>query len=253
METPSSSSKRPSTVRLVSDRTIHALEDKQRDLCLARYQQLSSAYRRRRFWPFWLAVLSSWLILPWLGWRWYRQRLPEIAQLQELAQELEELDQHRKRRRFWQRWWHRKNLAYSDNDVELRRFYQTLAQTARQYNIRVGLLDFALDRQNKKLDPPFTVEELQQIQESFQRVQDELDSALRLIRLAEKNPELDLVQLLQEEYGGTATLTPDFLNNSAEWGQAGPFVQELLLLESSLREEIDGLTGRQTASTAPSS
>ncbi|MGA1597832.1 MAG: hypothetical protein ACO4AU_02195 [bacterium] len=238
----SPSFKRPAVIRPLAERTIHALEDRQRDLCLAAYQRIWSVYRRKRFWPFWLGLLGIWLVFPWLGWRWYRERIPERALLAELAQELSDLDTHRQRRRFWQRWWKRRNLVQSQDDVELRRFYQTLAQTARQYNIRVGLLDFALDRQSKKLDEPFTSAELEQIEASFQRVQDELDSALRLIKLAEKNPDLDLVQLLQEEYGGTSSLTPEFINNSSEWGQAGPFVQELLLLESSLREEIEGIT-----------
>ena len=54
-------------------------------------------------------------------------------------------------------------------------FYKTLVQSVRQYNVRLGLFDYALDRQNKRLDPPFTVGELEKIekkQQFLEKIQD---------------------------------------------------------------------------------
>ena len=126
---------------------------------------------------------------------------------------------------------------------ELRHFYKTLVQSVRQYNVRLGLFDYALDRQNKRLDPPFTVGELEKIEKTFRRVQDELHSAIRLLQLAEKNPELDLVQLLRNEYQEDIQRSSEYVSQTVDLGASGQFIHELLVLETNLRQDIAGLTG----------
>lgn len=235
--------RRPEQLRPISERTVNALEDKHLDVLQQAYQQALQRYQRRRFWVFWPCLLTSWLLLPLLLWFWYRRRLPEWKACRDLSTELRSLQRQRDRRTFWKRLRAHRNRVETGDTAELRRFYKTLVQSVRQYNVRLGLFDYALDRQNKRLDSPFTVGELERIEQTFQRVQDELHSAIRLLQLAEKNPELDLVQLLRNEYQEDVHRSSEYVNQTVDLGASGQFIHELLVLETNLRQDIAGLAG----------
>ena len=235
--------RRPDSLRPIAERTVNSLEDKHLDVLQQAYQQALQRYQRRRFWIFWPCLLTSWLLLPGVFWFWYRRRLKEWKLCRELANELGSLRRQRDRRSFWKRLRPRRNQVETGDTAELRRFYKTLVQSVRQYNVRLGLFDYALDRQNKRLDPPFTVGELEKIEKTFRRVQDELHSAIRLLQLAEKNPELDLVQLLRNEYQEDMQRSSEYVNQTVDLGASGQFIHELLVLETNLRQDIAGLAG----------
>ena len=235
--------RRPDSLRPIAEHTVNSLEDKHLDVLQQAYQQALQRYYRRRFWIFWPCLLTCWLLLPGLFWIWYRRRLKEWKLCRELANELGSLRRQRDRRSFWKRLRPRRNRVETGDTAELRRFYKTLVQSARQYNVRLGLFDYALDRQNKRLDPPFTVGELEKIEKTFRRVQDELHSAIRLLQLAEKNPELDLVQLLRNEYQEDIQRSSEYVSQTVDLGASGQFIHELLVLETNLRQDIAGLTG----------
>ncbi len=235
--------RRPDSLRPIAERTVNSLEDKHLDVLQQAYQQALQRYHRRRFWIFWPCLLTCWLLLPGLFWIWYRRRLKEWKLCRELSNELVSLRRQRDRRSFWKRLRPRRNRVETGDTAELRRFYKTLVQSVRQYNVRLGLFDYALDRQNKRLDPPFTVGELEKIEKTFRRVQDELHSAIRLLQLAEKNPELDLVQLLRNEYQEDIQRSSEYVSQTVDLGASGQFIHELLVLETNLRQDIAGLTG----------
>ena len=235
--------RRPDSLRPIAERTVNSLEDKHLDVLQQAYQQALQRYHRRCFWIFWPCLLTCWLLLPGLFWVWYRRRLKEWKLCRELSNELGSLRRQRDRRSFWKRLRPRRNRVETGDTAELRRFYKTLVQSVRQYNVRLGLFDYALDRQNKRLDPPFTVGELEKIEKTFRRVQDELHSAIRLLQLAEKNPELDLVQLLRNEYQEDIQRSSEYVSQTVDLGASGQFIHELLVLETNLRQDIAGLTG----------
>ena len=228
---------RPATIQLIPERWVEALEDKHLDLCYASYQKTLLSYRRKRFWPLLMVVASVWLVLPAVFWRRWRRRLPEWQSLNEMRIEIREIRKQRRRRTFWNRLRRQRNRIESEHPEDLRRFYRTLASAARHFNTRVRLLDFTLDRQAKQLDPPFTVSEFEQIEATFRRICDELSSAFRLLELAEQDAEIDLVRLMRDEYGGLP-LNADYLNQSADLGQAGQLVHDLLCFESALRDDL---------------
>ena len=209
-------------------------------MCQQAYQQALQRYHRRRFWIFWPCLLTCWLLLPGLFWVWYRRHLKEWKLCRELSNELGIAPTARSTI-FRKRLRPRRNRVETGDTAELRRFYKTLVQSVRQYNVR--LFDYALDRQNKRLDPPFTVGELEKIEKTFRRVQDELHSAIRLLQLAEKNPELDLVQLLRNEYQEDIQRSSEYVSQTVDLGASGQFIHELLVLETNLRQDIAGLTG----------
>ena len=235
--------RRPDSLRPIAERTVNSLEDKHLDVLQQAYQQALQRYHRRCFWIFWPCLLTCWLLLPGLFWVWYRRHLKEWKLCRELSSELSSLRRQRDRRSFWKRLRPRRNRVETGDTAELRRFYKTLVQSVRQYNVRLGLFDYALDRQNKRLDPPFTVGELEKIEKTFRRVQDELHSAIRLLQLAEKNPELDLVQLLRNEYQEDIQRSSEYVSQTVDLGASGQFIHELLVLETNLRQDIAGLTG----------
>ena len=235
--------RRPDSLRPIAERTVNSLEDKHLDVLQQAYQQALQRYHRRRFWIFWPCLLTCWLLLPGLFWVWYRRHLKEWKLCRELSNELCSLRRQRDRRSFWKRLRPRRNRVETGDTAELRRFYKTLVQSVRQYDVRLGLFDYALDRQNKRLDPPFTVGELEKIEKTFRRVQDELHSAIRLLQLAEKNPELDLVQLLRNEYQEDIQRSSEYVSQTVDLGASGQFIHELLVLETNLRQDIAGLTG----------
>ena len=228
---------RPDTIRFISERWVEGLEDKHLDLCYASYQKTLLSYRRKRFWPLLMMVASVWLVLPAVFWRRWRRRLPEWQTLNEMRMEIREMRKQRRRRTFWNRIRRQRNRIESEHPEDLRRFYRTLASAARNFNTRVRLLDFTLDRQAKQLDPPFTVQEFEQIEATFRRIRDELSSAFQLLALAEQDAEIDLVRLMRDEYGGLP-LNIDYLDQSANLGQAGQLVHDLLCFETTLRDDL---------------
>lgn len=228
---------RPATIRLIPERWVEGLEDKHLDLCYASYQKTLLSYRRKRFWPLLMVVASVWLVLPAVLWRRWRRRLPEWQTLNEMRTEIREIRKQRRRRTFWNRLRRQRNRIESEHPEDLRCFYRTLASASRHFNTRVRLLDFTLDRQAKQLDPHFTVQEFEQIEATFRRIHDELSSAFRLLELAEQDAEIDLVRLMRDEYGGLS-LNAEYLDQSADLGQAGQLVHDLLRFETSLRDDL---------------
>ena len=101
----------------------------------------------------------------------------------------------------------------------------------------MGLFDHALERQQKELDQPFSEQEFDQIENTFLRLYNELNSAFSLFKLAEENTNLDLVTLIHDQYAGFGP-SAEFILHSQNLGQSGQFVQELLLLEAQLHREI---------------
>ena len=73
----------------------------------------------------------------------------------------------------------------------------------------------------------------------------ELTSAFSLFKLAEENTNLDIMNLLKDQYSGIDD-TVEFIHNSKDIGQTGNFVQELLLLESKLHKEISDFNDLNT-------
>jgi hypothetical protein len=105
----------------------------------------------------------------------------------------------------------------------------------------VSLFDHALDRQLKALDQPLSENEFNQIENTFLRLFNELNSAFSLFRLAEENSNLDLITLIHDQYAGLGS-SAEFIQYSQDLGQTGQFVQELLLLEAQLQREIQGFS-----------
>ncbi len=243
MSEQENSIKRPESIKNIPERLINSLEDKQLDFCYSGYQTVLKRFKKKRFWVLIFSLAGCWLILPPIFYfKFYRQRIAEWNELNDIKQEIKTIRKQRQRRKIWQRIWSSKNLIESEYTEELRNFYKNLIDTARQYNIRVGLFDFALDRQEKKLDPLFNVEDFTQIEETFSRIYAELSSALNLLKLAENNPEMDLVTLLKDEWI-SASESAEYVNQSEELGTAGQFVQDLLLLETSLKRDISDFAG----------
>ena len=233
--------KRSESIKKIPEKLLNSLEDKQWDLLNEGFDQAWYRYKQKRFWPFLACLTLGWLILPLLFWVFYRNRLLEWKQFNAIQQEMEVVKSQRDRRDFLKRFWNKKNVLPTENIQETNIFYRSLIQAARQYNMRIDLYDYTLDRQNKKLDPPFTVGELEQIEITFQRVHDELNSALDLLQIAEQHPDMDLISLLKDQYLGTK-YSVDYLSQTSNFGESGKLIQELLLVETELRAEIDQLT-----------
>ena len=233
---------RSERVQIIPDQMIHELEDKQLDLCFEDYQKTLGSYRKKRFWPMMLSLAGFWLILPpWLFFKFFRRRFPEWQYLHELKIEIRKIKKQRKRRKFFERLRSSKNLVQTNHPIELRSLYRNLVESARQYNLRVSLFDHALDRQLKALDQPFSENEFNQIENTFLRLFNELNSAFSLFRLAEENSNLDLITLIHDQYAGLGS-SAEFIQYSQDLGQTGQFVQELLLLEAQLQREIQGFS-----------
>ncbi|MGK5092675.1 hypothetical protein WDW89_11760 [Deltaproteobacteria bacterium TL4] len=234
--------KRPDSIKKISDKLIYSLEDKRLDFLFEACQQYGEVYKNKRFWPLFLTIAFSWLVFPLIFWLIYRYQIPEGKQLRLLKQELNELRETRERRTFWRKIWNKRNRLPSENIQEINQFYNALIQAIRQYNMRIDLFDYTLDRQSKKLDHPLTVGELEQLEETFQRLYDELSSAIKLLEIAEQNPELDIITLLKNQYGDTQ-VSVHYLSQTSDLNHSGQLIQDLLLLESELRADIEQLTG----------
>ena len=234
----SKSWQRSERVQIIPDQMIHDLEDKQLDLSYRDYQKTLGSYRKKRFWPMILSFAGFWLILPpWLFFKFFRRRFPEWQYLHELKVEIHGIKKNRKRRKFFDRLRKSKNLVQTSHPQELKNLYRNLVDSSRQYNLRVGLFDHALERQQKELDQPFSEKEFDQIENTFLRLYNELNSAFSLFKLAEENTNLDLVTLIHDQYAGFGP-SAEFIQHSQNLGQSGQFVQELLLLEAQLHREI---------------
>ena len=234
----SKSWQRSERVQIIPDQMIHDLEDKQLDLSYRDYQKTLGSYRKKRFWPMILSFAGFWLILPpWLFFKFFRRRFPEWQYLHDLKLEIHEIKKNRKRRKFFDRLRKSKNLVQTSHPQELKNLYRNLVDSSRQYNLRVGLFDHALERQQKELDQPFSEQEFDQIENTFLRLYNELNSAFSLFKLAEENTNLDLVTLIHDQYAGFGP-SAEFIQHSQNLGQSGQFVQELLLLEAQLHREI---------------
>lgn len=234
----SKSWQRSERVQIIPDQMIHDLEDKQLDLSYRDYQKTLGSYRKKRFWPMILSFAGFWLILPpWLFFKFFRRRFPEWQYLHELKVEIHGIKKNRKRRKFFDRLRKSKNLVQTSHPQELKNLYRNLVDSSRQYNLRVGLFDHALERQQKELDQPFSEREFDQIENTFLRLYNELNSAFSLFKLAEENTNLDLVTLIHDQYAGFGP-SAEFIQHSQNLGQSGQFVQELLLLEAQLHREI---------------
>ena len=234
----SKSWQRSERVQIIPDQMIHDLEDKQLDLSYRDYQKTLGSYRKKRFWPMILSFVGFWLILPpWLFFKFFRRRFPEWQYLHELKVEIHGIKKNRKRRKFFDRLRKSKNLVQTSHPQELKNLYRNLVDSSRQYNLRVGLFDHALERQQKELDQPFSEQEFDQIENTFLRLYNELNSAFSLFKLAEENTNLDLVTLIHDQYAGFGP-SAEFIQHSQNLGQSGQFVQELLLLEAQLHREI---------------
>ena len=234
----SKSWQRSERVQIIPDQLIHDLEDKQLDLSYRDYQKTLGSYRKKRFWPMILSFAGFWLILPpWLFFKFFRRRFPEWQYLHELKVEIHGIKKNRKRRKFFDRLRKSKNLVQTSHPQELKNLYRNLVDSSRQYNLRVGLFDHALERQQKELDQPFSEQEFDQIENTFLRLYNELNSAFSLFKLAEENTNLDLVTLIHDQYAGFGP-SAEFIQHSQNLGQSGQFVQELLLLEAQLHREI---------------
>jgi len=234
----SKSWQRSERVQIIPDQMIHDLEDKQLDLSYRDYQKTLGSYRKKRFWPMILSFAGFWLILPpWLFFKFFRRRFPEWQYLHELKLEIHGIKKNRKRRKFFDRLRKSKNLVQTSHPQELKNLYRNLVDSSRQYNLRVGLFDHALERQQKELDKPFSEQEFDQIENTFLRLYNELNSAFSLFKLAEENTNLDLVTLIHDQYAGFGP-SAEFIQHSQNLGQSGQFVQELLLLEAQLHREI---------------
>lgn len=233
--------KRSENINKFPEKYLENLEDKQADLIDEFRRNVWFAYRRKRFWPLLLTVFSCWLLIPVFLWKHYQKQLPEWHMLQKLNQEFEQLRQQRKQRKFWKKVWSQKNQLRTESFQEINQFYRTLIHSIRQYNTRLDLFDYALDRQNKHLDPPFTVGELEQIELTFQRIYDELKSATKLLEVAEQNPEMDLATLLNDQYNHLQT-SSEYVSQTIDIANSGKFVQELLVIETALKKDIAHLS-----------
>lgn len=233
--------KRSEKISKFPEKYLESLEDKQADLIDEFRRNLWLSYRKKRFWPLCLTLLFCWLIVPIFLWKRYQRRQKEWRILQKLNQELKQLKQQRKQRKFWKKVWSQKNQLRTESFQEINQFYRTLIHAIRQYNTRLDLFDYALDRQNKRLDPPFTVGELTQIEETFQRIHDELNSATKLLEVAEQHPEMDLATLLNNQYAHWQA-SSEFVSQTVDIADSGKFVQELLVIETALKKDIASLS-----------
>ncbi|MBF0286923.1 MAG: hypothetical protein HQM14_03825 [SAR324 cluster bacterium] len=233
--------KRSEKIKKFPEKYLDSLEDKQVDLMDESRRYVLRAYRKKRFWPLAFTVSFCWLIVPVWLWRQYRNELPEWHTLQNLDQELNRLKEQRKQRKFWKKIWSSKNRLQTESFQQINQFYQTLIHSIRQYNIRLDLFDYALDRQNKHLDSPFTVGELEQIESTFQRIFDELSSAAKLLEVAEQHPDMDLATLLNDEYAHLHA-SSEYVSETVDIANSGQFVQELLVIETTLKSEITDLS-----------
>lgn len=240
MTEPAISVKRPKSIRKLPESWIHEIEDKQLDWLERQQQLLWQSYQQQRFWPAFWAWCLCFLIVPPLLWWSYRRRIPEWQQWHEISEELKVLHEQRNKRHFWKKWRPQKNLVASKSFEEVRRFYARLQHSAKQYNARVDLFDYVLDRQSKGLDQPFTVVELESISKTFQQVHDSIASAKKLLSIAEAHPEMDFAELIQQD-GFSMKPSSDYVSDSLDVAGSGKWVQELLILENELHQEISKL------------
>lgn len=231
--------------RKFSESAIDHLQQKQLDLLLEAKKNALLRYRKRRFKPFLLVLLTCWLIVPVWIWTKIRRKLPEWKALQKWRSEWDERKKVLGWQRFWMLWFGKRNLLQTQNEEAIYHFYATLINATQQYNLRLDLFDYALDRQNKRLDTPLTVGELDQIETTFQRIHDELSSASKLLEVAEANPQVDFSTLLLEEHSRKPSAA--FISQAVDLANMGQFVQDLLVIESELRDEITKLTRRTSS------
>lgn len=232
--------KRSASLKKFPQRAISSLETRKvrltRQVCRHKLAEYKRRYRKQR----WLVLFCCWMVVPVFWWRRRRERLPEYRSWIQAREQLQ--------KQAGTRWWHWLFWWKSDVAVESRhldallRFYQSLSHALRQFNSRLDLFDYALERQNKRLDPPFTVGEYEQIELTFQRISDELASAQRLIQITDQHADIDLGNLLADQ---ASELNPsaEYIANTVEMGQTGQFVQDLLVLEADLRKELGTLSG----------
>lgn len=232
---------RTESIKKFPEKFLLSLEDKQVDLILGAKSRTWESYRKKRLKRLTLTILFCWTVLPVLQWQKYRSGLSEWQEILKMDDDLQELQKHRKKRRFWKKFWSKKNRVQTDDFHSINQFYRTLIHSIRQYNIRLDLFDYSLDRQNKKLDPPYTVGELEQIEKTFNRISNELSSAVKLLEVAEAHTDMDLASLLNDQYGQMQSST-EFVSQTVDFANSGQFVQDLLIIETSLRDDIAQLS-----------
>ena len=229
--------KHSTSIQRFAEKHLKALEDKRLDLINAYHLEAWTEYRKKTVWQRWSVFFLSWLIVPVLFWRWYRKRLPSWKSYLIIDARLSQLNEQYRQRQIWKRLHRTKNRLRSQSTESILLFYETLIQSAKQYNSRLDLLDYTLSRQSKGLDPSYTVSELEQIEATFQRVYDELDSNFDLLKVAEKHSEMDLIAMLKDRHA-EASKSAEYVSQTVDMGQAGTIIQDLLTLETSLHNEI---------------
>ena len=225
----------------ISPRLIEQLEDKHYHFLQESYDVALSEYKARRKYWFLFLVLTGVFVLPLFFWFWRRKRFVEWKQLQTVTIELNKLKEQRKKKKIWQKVWSSKNQIFSQFPIRLHHFYNTLIHTAKNYNTRHDLYSHALERQQKGLDAPFTVGELEQIETTFQRLYNEINSAISLFKVAEENPEFDLIGSLQDDSYHFQEMGT-YLNDASDLASSSQFIHELLVIEAQLHQKLQDLT-----------
>ena len=167
----------------------------------------------------------------------YQNRYPTWEKIRALDQQILKITARRTQRKFWQKHLLAKNQIKTMRYDAVNRFYHSLINSARRYNTRLDLFDYTLDRQYKKLDPPYTVGELEKIEATIQRIFNAVNSAIKLLELAEQHHELDLADLVHNQYQ-TSSFSAEYIADAVELDSSGQLIQDLLVIENDLRSEL---------------
>ena len=117
--------------------------------------------------------------------------------------------------------------------------YELLLDSMKNYNARVDLLDYTLERQGKGTVPPYTVGEIEKIEMAFCRIYDGLVDTEVLLCLFEKNFEVDFMGLLRSQLQDKHS-SVEYLLKVVHENPTIEMVQDLIILESQIYEGLVG-------------
>ena len=213
----------------ISDKQIFALEDK--------HLSFLTSFRKEVLKQ--LGIFEK--VAPLTFCKSYQKRYPKWKKIRNLDLQILTLKERRTQRKFWHKRILIKNQIQTKRHDDVNRFYHSLINSAHRYNTRLDLFDYTLDRQHKKLDPPYTVGELEKIETTIQRIFNSVNSAIKLLELAEQHRDLDLADLVRNQYHA-ADLSAEYISDAVELDSSGQFIQDLLVIENDLRTELMGIS-----------
>ncbi len=224
MDQPQESFRSKSLIK-IADKQIFALEDKHLSFLKSFRQELLQQ----------LGTFEK--VAPLAFCKSYQKRYPRWEKIRKVEQQILTIKDRRTQRKFWHKRSLIKNQLQTKRHDDVNSFYHSLINSARRYNTRLDLFDYTLDRQQKKLDPPYTVGELEKIETTIQRIFNAINSAIKLLEIAEHHQELDLADLVRNQFHAS-DWSAEYISDAVELDSSGQFIQDLLVIENDLRTEL---------------